>query len=170
MYKIGDYIVKSMTGVCKVADITHLDMPSANKDKLYYLLLPIDDNSGRIYAPIDLIDSSTRMVMSKEDALELIKKIPFVPQMWIEDDKLRHEKYKQTVKSCNPESLVEIIKMAYLQKKNRMAQGKKNTAVDERYFKVAEKNLYSELGFVLNKSKDEIYDLIAESVRNTANA
>jgi CarD family transcriptional regulator len=93
-----------------------------------------------------------------------------VPQTWIEDDKLRHEKYKQTVKSCNPESLVEIIKMAYLQKKNRMAQGKKNTAVDERYFKVAEKNLYSELGFVLNKSKDEIYDLIAESVRNTANA
>jgi CarD family transcriptional regulator len=170
MYKIGDYIVKSMTGVCKVADITHLDMPSVNKDKLYYLLLPIDDNSGRIYAPIDLIDSSTRMVMSKEDALELIKKIPFVPQTWIEDDKLRHEKYKQTVKSCNPESLVEIIKMAYLQKKNRMAQGKKNTAVDERYFKVAEKNLYSELGFVLNKSKDEIYDLIAESVRNTANA
>jgi CarD family transcriptional regulator len=41
MYEIGEYIVKPMNGVCKVEDITCVDMPGADKNKIYYLLIPI---------------------------------------------------------------------------------------------------------------------------------
>jgi CarD family transcriptional regulator len=166
MYKIGDYIVKSMNGVCRIENISYLDIPGADRNKMYYLLIPLEDNKGKIYAPTDVIDASTRAVMSEEDAWKLIDKMPEVEEMWIENDKQRQEKYKEVVKKCEPEALVGIIKMAYEHKNKRMIQGKKNTVVDERYFQIAENNLYSELGFVLHKNKEEIYDLVEKSFSN----
>ena len=47
-------------------------------------------------------------------------------------------------------------------------EGKKSTVVDDRYFKLAENSLYSELGFSLNKTKDEVSVLIADSVNEKA--
>ena len=42
----------------------------------------------------------------------------------------------------------------------RQEQGKKTTTVDGRYFNLAENLLYSELELVLQKNKDEIYQMI----------
>jgi CarD family transcriptional regulator len=46
-----------------------------------------------------------------------------------------------------------------------LAQGKKNTAVDERFFKLAEDNLYGELEFALHKNKGEILDMIRTAAK-----
>ena len=40
------------------------------------------------------------------------------------------------------------------------------TVSDERYFRLAESYLYAELGFALNKEKDEVCRLIIDSVKN----
>lgn len=37
MFQIGDYVVKPVTGVCRVEDILYLDMSKADKNRLYYL-------------------------------------------------------------------------------------------------------------------------------------
>lgn len=163
-YKVGDYIVKSANGVCKVADILHLDMEGADKNRLYYLLIPLEDATGKIYLPADTVNANIRKVMSEEAALELIDRIPQINVNWIDNERLRQEKYKEVVKGCDPEELVGIIKMAYLRKKKRQEEGKKNTVIDERYFKMAEDNLYSELGFALKKNKQEVYELIVETI------
>lgn len=42
--------------------------------------------------------------------------------------------------------------------------GKKNTATDERYFKLAEEYLYSELAFALDKNKNEMCKFIEETI------
>jgi CarD family transcriptional regulator len=164
MYEIGDYIVKATDGVCRVEDITHLDMAGVDKNKEYYVLIPVYDQAGKIYASCEVINGNTRRVMSEEEAWDLIHKIPNIEIQWVDNDKQRQEKYKRVVKQCDPESLVEVIKMTYMRKHKRMAQGKKNTAVDEHYFHVAEEHLYSELGFALHKEKDEISTLIKETI------
>jgi CarD family transcriptional regulator len=163
MYQIGDYIVKPMNGVCKVADIVHLDMSVADKDKQYYLLIPLEDAAGKIYLPTDTSNTAVRKVMSEVEARQFIREIPEIEAIWIDNERQRQEKYKEVVKSCDPKALVGIIKMAYMRRKKRMEQGKKNTVVDERYFKLAENNLYSELGFVLHKERQEICEMIAET-------
>jgi CarD family transcriptional regulator len=160
MYQIGDYIVKSVSGVCRVEDIVYLEK------KQYYLLIPLEDASGKIYVPINTSDKSVRKVMSEGEAKKFIDEIPEIEMTWIDNERLRQEKYKEVVKSCDPKALVGIIKMAYTRKKKRLEQGKKNTVVDERYFKLAENNLYSELGFALHKDRKEIGDLIAETFNN----
>ena len=56
--------------------------------------------------------------------------------------------------------MISIIKMIYWRKRTRMEQGKKATQTDEKYFQMAEKLLYMELGTALGKSREEVYEVI----------
>ena len=53
-----------------------------------------------------------------------------------------------------------------MRRKQRTEQGKKSTATDERYFKLAEDSLYSELAFALGKEKNEMRQLITDTIEN----
>ena len=150
MYEIGDYVIKANNGVCRIDDILHPDLPNADKNKLYYLLVPVENKNARLYVPTDMAETTLRKALSEAQAWEIIHKIPEV---------------EAAIHSCSPTALISIIKNLYLRKKQRSAQGKKSTATDERYFKLAEDNLYAELAFALGKRKNEMRQLIAETVQ-----
>ena len=164
MYEIGDYVIKANNGVCRVEDTLHPDLPNVDKNRLYYLLVPLDNKNSRVYVPIDTAENSLRRALSEEEAWEVIEKIPEVEAAWIANDKLREQTYKEAIHSCNPTALVSIIKNLYIRKKQRSEQGKKSTATDERYFKLAEDNLYAELAFALGKEKNQMRQIIAETI------
>ena len=163
MFQIGDYVVKPVTGVCRVEDILYLNISGADKDRQYYLLIPMDNAGERIYVPVDSADTKIRKVMTKEEAEELIRKVPGIEETWIKSDKEREYQYKAVLKSGNPELLVGIIKSLYLRKKRRLENGKKNTSVDEHYYRQAENQLYEELGVSLGKNREEVFQLIADA-------
>ena len=70
----------------------------------------------------------------------------------------------EKVRANDPEALVAIIKMIYQRKQKRLAQGKKCTATDARYFQIAENLLYMELGVALEKPKQEICKTIIDYI------
>ncbi len=158
MYKIGDYIVKNGNGVCRVDNVMYLDIKGIDKNKLYYLLVPLDDEKAKVYVPVDAAQQQIRKVMSSEEAYELIDHISEISEISIPNDKLREQKYRETLRNIDPVSLLRIIKTTYLRKKDRVEKGKKNTVVDERYLTLAEKHLFSELCLVLGKDKEEIHN------------
>ena len=164
MYKIGDYVVKNGSGVCRVKEITHLNMKGIDKNKLYYLLVPVKDETGKIYLPVDVSPQQLRKVMSLEEVEELIARIPDIPEISILNDKMREQKYKEILKSIEPESLISIMKTTYLRKKKRLEEGKKTTVADEYYLNTAEKYLFQELCLVLGKTKEEVHSIILDSV------
>ena len=167
MFQIGDYIVKPIKGICKVEDILHLDMPGVDKKRCYYLLIPKNDKNEKIYMPTDTKDTHVRKILTEEEAKKLIEEIPQIEEMKVGNDKKREQIYSDAVKSCNPRALISIIKDLYLRKKRRERRGKKNTAVDERYFSLAESTLYSELEVSLGKGQEEIYRMICEKCEKT---
>ena len=71
MYKENDYLVYKKD-VCKVREVRKNKM----NGKDYYILIPINDESLIIEAPADNRMGFIRDVISKEDAENLIKKIP----------------------------------------------------------------------------------------------
>ncbi len=164
MYEIGDYVIKANNGVCRIDDILHLDLPNTDKNRLYYLLIPIDNKNAKLYVPTDAPEHTLRKALDEEQAWEVIRTIPEVEAAWITNDKLREQAYKEAIHSCNPTALISIIKNLYLRRKQRIEQGKKSTATDERYFKAAEDNLYSELAFALGKEKTEMRQLITDTI------
>lgn len=164
MYQIGEFIVKATNGVCEVKDLVHLDFSDTDSKKLYYLLVPVTDQAGKIYMPATS-SAAVRKVMTKQEAMAFIQKIPSVNEPWIDNEKTRERSYKEAITSNDPERLVGIIKLICDRKEERVRQGRKVTAVDERYFKLAENLLYAELEVALDKDKEEVHRLIQEQCR-----
>jgi CarD family transcriptional regulator len=168
MYEIGNYVVKSGNGVCRVEDIVHLNMSGVDQQKEYYLLVPLEDRGAKIYVPVDRESTDLRNVISSDAAWELIHEMPRIESTWITNDKQREQEYKAAIRSGSPEQLVGIIKNLYRRTETRIAQGKRNTAMDERYFRMAENALHSELAFAIGRRKEDMPRLIAETIEAPA--
>ena len=164
MFEIGEYIVYGSKGVCQVEDIAHVDLPGASKDRLYYVLCQYEGGSGKIYVPIDNDKIVMRKVITKEAAEDLIRRMPEIEQIWVDNDKQRETMYKETMRTCDYNKWVSMIKTLYFRKRERTAQGKKVTALDEKYLKAAENELYSELGLSLGIPKAEVVAYIKEKI------
>lgn len=162
MFKKGDFVVNTNNGICEINDIVTMNMSGIDKE--YYLLIPVAEQTAKVYVPIDLATQRIRLAMSKKDALELIESIKDIDEAYIENEKEREKTYKEALNSRDPKRLVGIIKTLYLRKQERVVAGKKNTAVDERYFKLAENHLHSELAFALQVDKEKVQEMILNSL------
>lgn len=74
-YEIGDFVSKSVTGVCKIEDIVSLDLTGKKENKLYYLMKSIEDEKGKLYVPVSNSDAILRLCLTKEEAWKLIERI-----------------------------------------------------------------------------------------------
>lgn len=164
MFEIGDFVIKANNGICRIDDIGHLDISTANKERLYFFLSPLNETNSKLYVPTDREDNGLRKVITEEDAWRFIDEIPNIDEAWISDDKQREQKYKEAIQSCDLTKLMSIIKSMYHRKQKRTAQGKKNTSIDEHFFKLAENNLYTELAFAIGKNKEDMQEIITKKI------
>lgn len=164
MYLKGEYVVKANTGVCVIEDIQKRRLTESSAEKEYYCLAPIADSRAKVFVPVESDKSNLRKAMDEGEAMALIHDIPNIKSRWIENDKTREQEYKNAMHSNDPVALVSIIKNLYLRNKERAERGKKVTAVDDRYFKMAENALYSEIAHALRKNKDDMKQLIIDSI------
>lgn len=160
MYKKGEYIICGSNGICQVEDITTLDLPGIDHKRMYYLLKPVFSSGSTVYKPTDSDASALRKALSREEATSLIASIPGIPTISITDEKALEKTYKEYVHSNNCESLVKLIKTIYLRKQRRIMKGFKVTAIDSKYFKMAEDYLYSELSVALDIPREQMRDYI----------
>ena len=164
MFKIGDLIVYGNTGVCTVEKIGKPDLTGVADDKDYYTLQPYYSRNSRIFTPCDNNKVVMRPVISKKEAEALIKDIPKIKLLVITDEKKREECYKETMRTCDCREFVSILKTIYNRKVTRLAEGKKVTASDERYFNMAEDKLFGELAIALGVEKNSIRLKMKENV------
>ncbi len=160
MFNIGDLIVYGNAGVCRVAKIGGPPMKGLPEGKDYYTLSPYYAEKSVIFTPCDNDKVVMRPIVSKAEADELINKIPDIGFLSIPDEKKREECYKETIRSCDPHMFVSIIKTIYARKQQRISEGKKVTASDEKYFQMAEDKLYGELAIALEIEKNEVRNYI----------
>lgn len=160
MFNIGDTVVCS-NGVCTIEKIGPLTgMGKSAADRTYYTLRPCFDNAATIYVPVDGDDNALRFALGKSEVKKLMKEIDDLDQINISDEKKRELEYKNAVNSKDPRKLIRIIKTMYYRRKARIESGKKSTAIDERYFRIAENRLYEEVALALGKDRDEVKEYI----------
>ena len=164
MFHPGEYIVYGSTGVCVVEKVGSLDMPGMSPDRIYYTLRPCYEKKSTIFTPIDNAKIIMREVISKEDALALIDHIPELGCLEITDEKRRELEYKESFMKCDCKELVRMMNTISIRRKERLAAGKKTTAKDDRYYHMAEENLYGELSIALGMEKTQVKALIRNRV------
>ncbi len=164
VFEKGQYVVSGSKGVCVVEDITTLDISGVDRERKYYILKPIYMNSSTVYVPVDTADGSMRKVLSREEADHLIQEIPDIPLIAISNDKLLEQEYRGCMRTNDCAEWIRIIKTIYVRKQKRLEAGRKVTAVDAKYFRLAEDNLYGELAVALQMPRSEVGDYIAKEI------
>ena len=163
MYKLNDVVVYGTQGVCRITEIGPLEYNN-DPNKLYYTLRPLFQKGTILYAPVDNRKSVMRPVLTQEDIDSLIDDIPSIHTIEVKSDREREGLYKSALHTCDPRELVKVIKTVYYRRKDRLASGKKRIIVDEKYFQLAEEQLYEELAYVMNLTKDDMADYISDKV------
>ncbi len=165
MFKIGDVVIYGNTGVCTVTGIGPSELSGADKDKDYYFLTPYYSPESRIYTPCDNDKVVMRHIISKKEAEELLDSINDIETVEISNEKERENIYKTMIRGCNCREIISILKTIYERKKQRLSEGKKITANDEKYFLMAEDKLHGELAVVLGIAKDQVKSYIASKAK-----
>ena len=160
VFERGEFVVVGSKGVCTVENITTLDISGVDKEREYYILKPLYMQGSTVYVPVDTAKESMRRVLTREEAEKLIAGIPEIPLITTTNDKLLEQEYKGCMKANCCEEWIRVIKTIYLRRQKRMEAGRKVTAVDAKYFRIAEDNLYGELAVSLNIPRTEVESYI----------
>lgn len=164
MFEKGEYVVVGNKGVCTVEDVTTLNISGVDKEREYYILKPVYMTGSTVYVPVDNAKESMRRVLTEAEAKQLIGGIPAIPTISITNDKLLEQEYRGCMKTNCCEEWIKIIKTIYQRKQKRLEAGRKVTAIDAKYFRIAEDNLYGELAVVLNIPRSEVQNYITSEI------
>lgn len=166
MYQVGDLILYGSTGVCRIKDIQEGAGRQGGEKRLYYILEPLYQ-SCVISTPVDNDKVFMRPVLSRQEADELIDRIPSIQAEAYHGHALREltEHYVAALKTYDCGELVEMTMSIYEKKRDMARQHRKFGALDERFMKRAEDLLFGELAVALEISKDEVPDYISRRVK-----
>lgn len=159
MYKVNDIVVYKRD-LCKVVEIRKNKLTNLDS----YIMVPILDESLKIEVPVDNNLSYIRSVISKEEADNLIKKIPNIKTLQLDSKNLDSE-YKYLYNSASLEDLITIIKTTYLRNDERLKTRKKVSEKDSAFFEKAEKSLYNELAISFNMSYQNTRDYVINEMK-----
>lgn len=164
MFETGDYIIYGSNGVCRVEEVGTLNISGIPKDRKYYTLQPMYSKGSKVFTPVDNDKVVMRPILTETEAKKIIDGIRETEELWIEDISKRENVYKESMKKCDCLEWIKIIKTLYTKRKERLAEGKKVTAGDEKYLRLAEDNLYGELAISLNIERTEVEGYIISKV------
>ncbi|QIB69435.1 transcriptional regulator [Aminipila butyrica] len=164
MYKVGDLIIYGSQGVCRVEAIGLPEIGGIDPSKLYYTLSPVYSD-GKIFIPVDT-SIYMRPIVSKSEAKQIIQEIPHIQAEVIENQnyKAMEEHYKKLLSSHKCTDLIYIMKSVYVKRKAVRLQGKNLGQTDEKFKKIAEELLNSELAVALDIPRSEVNQYIEDSV------
>ena len=165
MFQIGELILYGNTGVCRVEAIGKgSSAPYADKNKDYYSLVPLYGD-GMIYAPVDS-GVFMRPILSREQAMELIHKIPEIQAepFSTRDQRALTEHYRSFFEGHNCEDLLQLVVNIYVKGQNLTQQGKKVGSTDQQYLRRATNLLHGELAAALNIPLNEVESFISKEI------
>ncbi len=161
MYKKGDYIHYGTNGLCKIEEITSLNMSGASQEKLYYRMTQVNRFGSTIYTPVDNPKVPMRLALTADEAQQLIDEIPIIEELEIPEERMREQKYRHALQSIDCRDWIQVIKTLNHRRKERLSCGRRVTTTDERYMHDAENLLYEELANALGQRKEDMEGYIA---------
>lgn len=175
MFAPGDTVVYRHH-VCTVAGVRKAYFEGRD----YFELHTLFEKSLKLFVAVDdAKPPAMRDVMCRAEALKLIDAIPSIEPI---DEEILHasgttlslaerqvkEEYERRLKKCDPEDLVAIIKSAYTRTQERETTGKRTTAVDKKFFELAENLLCDELSVALDMDREAVRASLPDAFRGRA--
>ena len=164
VYSIGQYISYGNSGVCEVVGTREIEsaQPGAGM-KECYILRPLHDKSCTITTPVDNQKVIMRDLISPEETRQLLADIPEMETLPDQSARQQELSYQKALHSGDCKQWICLVKTLNRRIRSRIANGKKVTATDDRYFKAATEKLTEEFSVVLGIGADEIKKILKDA-------
>ncbi len=154
----GETVVYGGSGVCEIDDIKDVRFYHERPQK-YYILKPLFVNQAQVvYVPYnnEKLTAKIKPVISKKEALELIRGINDNDVEWIEDRNERKETYNNLIASGDRKNIVDVITTITERRKQLEEEGKSLNQQDERILTDAERRMTAEFAVALGMDPADI--------------
>lgn len=156
MFRVGEFIVYGINGICRVEEIGPSPYDKADP-RTYYKLIPLHNPmSSSIYTPVDNDRVPMRRLMTKEEVGNLIRSIPEIETLAVPVEKQRREIYRNTIGALLPEGYVRVIKTVRRRREELAAAHKHFPVTDLEYGRLAKHLLHSECAHVLGMEENDM--------------
>lgn len=161
MYNIGDLIIYSGHGICKVDNIC--DKTYFGNTQTYYVLQPLENNHQlTISIPVDNEKVIMSRLIQRNQAEEILASFKSLGVNWIENNHLRIQVYNDIVKTGNRNEIAKVAN-TLIRKKHELEMKEKKFGEQDKHLLISIQNiLFKELAISLNTT----YDAIVEEVNS----
>lgn len=165
MFQKGDFVACGSKGVCRIKNITTLNMDGIPKDRLYYEMQPVLNAGSKVFTPVEQADESgtMRSLMTSDEAARLLSSVPEEP-VWEADDRKREEQYRSIINGNQAAGMLALIRYVHIRQRMRALKGRRLASMDARYLKMAEEHLYTELSISMQVAAEEIREYVESGI------
>ena len=165
--KVGEHVHYGAHGVCQVCGKEENEL--GDGPRIYFTLRPTGKENILLYLPEDAEPERVRLrrLMSRQEIMDLIERTKDSPAEWINDSKTRRETFTSILRSGDAAGLIGMLKSIHLHQE-ALPQGKQLPMSDQEMQHAAQRQLYSEMAYVLEMEESQVLPFILEQVQPTA--
>lgn len=164
MFNIGDLIIYSAHGVCKIYDIKEKIFLGERKN--YYEIHPINDERLFLSVPVDKGDLLLFKMSDKDEAKTLLDTFKGEGYEWIENNNERSKIYSDILKAGNREEISKVLNALVSESRKLNVIDKKLNEKDKRILISIEEILFSDLAYALSITHEEVKERIYKSIKS----
>ena len=164
MYSLGEFVVYGIHGVCRILE---LEERIIDRKKLqYYVLEPVEQIGARYMIPVNNAAAVAKLhpVLSREELDALILSDDVRADLWIPDENLRKQTYRELMNSGDRVAMIRMIGALYRHKEAQAAAGRKFHMCDDNFLRDAQKILNSEFAHVLGIEPGAVGDYVMSKI------
>jgi len=167
MHQLGEVVIYTTYGICKIKEFRELTLGGVTKR--YYVLMPLGEEKTELTVPIDNPITALRVhkLLSADEVTTILGQIASMEPYWIENENERKKEFSDIIKNGNRFETLRLIKSIRYHQIEIKDKNRKLHVCDETSMKEAEKLIFDEFSYVLNKNKSEIIDLINLEIANS---
>lgn len=165
MFQQGEFVVYGMHGVCRILgrEVRRIDRNSIE----YYVLEPVKHADDRYYVPAQNAAAVSKMkpLLNKQQLDELLSLPGATMNVWIEDENLRKQKYRELITGGDRVALLSMVRALHIHKEILLAQERRLHLCDVNFLRDAENLLGEEFSLVLGIEPNEVGNYIINAMK-----
>lgn len=155
----GNYVIYRSTEICRIDGFEEKSFDNVTS-KNYCVLVPADGGNSKYYVPMDLAETKLRPLLTKDEIEDLINGMKGDQPDWGDTEDHRKNVFNEVLNSGDYRRIISMLHSLYLERQQRLAQGKKLLTADEKAMRSAESLIDREFAFVLGIKENEVSEYI----------
>lgn len=166
MFNVGDLIIYSTHGVCKISDICERDFRGETRE--YYVLHPVEEPNLSISVPVNSEQVVMLDIMEKDEANSVLKSFEEPGIEWIEDAKQRNKKYNTMINSGDRDKIIKIANTLMRKQQEAKVNKARMYDQDKKMLEYIQRIMFQELAASLETTVEKIIARINDIIPTKA--